>query len=164
MLDKKPLPRTALDLSRFQHKAQPLRTMKSVGATLKDENEEAKRVLAERALNSSHRGTSKQSDPSEVRNKQESTQAILEEIKKYLDRQELPKLLGVFREVKDCESIEPSFKKLKGIFFGNIVAPSRSSDRHYREKVQCLSSLATLIPKKNQEEYRSLLHSSFSDA
>jgi hypothetical protein len=79
-----------------------------------------------------------------------------------LDKNELPKLLGVFKEIKDCERIEPVFKKLKTIFFGNVAAPSRQTDRQFTNKLQCMQDLGFLIPKKKQEEYRQLLHSDFN--
>jgi hypothetical protein len=48
-----------------------------------------------------------------MKEKQDNSQKVLLEIKKYLDKSELPKLLSIFREVKNCDSIEPAFKKLK---------------------------------------------------
>ena len=74
-----------------------------------------------------------------------------------MDKNDLPKLLVVFKEVKDCERIEPVFKKLRTIFFGNVAAPTKLTDRHYTQKMQCLSDLGSLIPKRKQEEYRMLL-------
>ena len=74
-----------------------------------------------------------------------------------MDKKELPKLLEVFKEVKTCDSIEPVFKKLKRIFFGSVVAPSRSSDEFFGEKLQCLVDLGFLIPKKCREDYMKLL-------
>jgi hypothetical protein len=84
---------------------------------------------------------------------------LLEDIKKYLDKSELPKLLGVFKEIKDCESMEPVFKRLKVIFFGKVSAPSKQTDRFYEQKIKCLMDLGDLIPKKKQEEYRVLMES-----
>ena len=65
-----------------------------------------------------------------------STQRILEDIKKFIEKSELPKLLSVFKEVKECERIEPVFKKLRTVFFGNIADPSR--DRQFSNKLKCL--------------------------
>ncbi len=56
---------------------------------------------------------------------------ILEEIKKYLEKKDLTKLLEVFKEVNNCETVEPLFKKLKNVFFGPVLAPSRSTDRYF---------------------------------
>ena len=97
------------------------------------------------------------SNSHEIKEKQMTTAKILEEIKKYLDKSELPKLLGVFKEVKECDTIEPVFKKLKNVFFGNVMAPSRATDKNFREKIRCLEDLGTLIPKKLQDEYRMLM-------
>lgn len=96
-------------------------------------------------------------NPQEIKEKQQSTQKILEDIKKFLDKNELPKLLSVFKEVKECERMEPVFKKLRTIFFGNIVAPTKLTDRYFAQKMQCLSDLGSLIPRRKQEEYRVLL-------
>lgn len=63
----------------------------------------------------------------------------------------------MFKEVKDCVKMEPVFKKLKTIFFGQITAPSRQTDRFYENKMKCLDDLGSLIPKKKQDEYRALL-------
>jgi hypothetical protein len=41
----------------------------------------------------------------------------------------------VFKEVKECERIEPVFKKLRTIFFGNVMAPTKLTDRHYAQKI-----------------------------
>ena len=61
------------------------------------------------------------SNVAEIKEKQNSSAKILDEIKKHIDKHDLPKLLGVFKEVKDCEKMEPVFKRLKSIFFGNHV-------------------------------------------
>ena len=82
---------------------------------------------------------------------------ILEDIKKQLDKKELPRLLEVFKEVKTCENIEPVFKKLKSIFFGSILQPSRSSDKRFNDKLQCLIDLGFLIPKRCREEYMCMI-------
>jgi len=74
-----------------------------------------------------------------------------------LDKNELPKLLLVFKEIKECERLEPVFMKLKTIFFGNVLAPNKFTDRDFVKKMKCLNDLGTLIPRKKQEEYRSLL-------
>jgi hypothetical protein len=42
------------------------------------------------------------SNAAEMKEKQNNSAKILEEIKKYLDKKELPRLLEVFREVKTC--------------------------------------------------------------
>ena len=78
------------------------------------------------------------SNVAEIKEKQNSSAKILDEIKKHIDKHDLPKLkakpfilfivsdelLGVFKEVKDCEKMEPVFKRLKSIFFGNHVGTS----------------------------------------
>ena len=116
-------------------------------------------ALRERAnLNSSTMsGGLYSSNPHELKEKQMNTAKILDEIKKYLDKKDLPKLLEVFKEVKTCTSIDPVFKKLKNVFFGPILAPSRQTDRHFIEKMQCLVDLGFLIPKKLREEYMMLV-------
>ena len=117
-------------------------------------------ILAERALNTSNSSAGSglySSNPTEVKEKQNNSAKILDDIKKYLDKTQLPQLLGVFKEVKECEKMEPVFKKLKHVFFGNTMAPSRATDRYYREKVQCLEDLGSMIPRKKQEEYKRLV-------
>jgi hypothetical protein len=98
--------------------------------------EEKKSALAERAMNTAgsagrSAGGLHSSNASEIKGRQNDSGKILEEIKRYLDKQELPKLLSVFKEVKDCETIEPVFKKLKTLFFGNIIAPTKATDRQF---------------------------------
>lgn len=90
----------------------------------------------------------------EIKEKQNETQRILNEIKKYIDKKQLPNLLEAFKEVKTCETIDPVYRKLKSVFFGNVVMPSRATDKYYREKVQCFVDLANLIPKSKQDRYK----------
>jgi hypothetical protein len=42
-------------------------------------------------------------------------------MKKFLDKNDLAKLVGVFKDVKTCEKIEPVFKKIQQTFFGKLV-------------------------------------------
>lgn len=53
--------------------------------------------------------------------------------------------------------MEPCFKKLKQVFFGNVAAPTTKTDKNFREKLKCLTDLGTLIPRKKQIEYKVLL-------
>ena len=75
------------------------------------------KALRDRGINTSDTSTSGlySSNAVEMKEKQLTTAKILEEIKKYLDRKELPRLLEVFKEVKSCETIDPVFRKLKNI-------------------------------------------------
>lgn len=68
-------------------------------------------------------------NPVEVKEKQQQSQILLQQIMKYLNREELPKLLAVFKEFKTCDRIEPLFKRLRAVFFGNLAAPSKANDR-----------------------------------
>ena len=117
------------------------------------------KALRDRGINASDTSTSGlySSNAVEMKEKQLNTAKILEEIKKYLDRKELPRLLEVFKEVKSCETVDPVFKKLKSVFFGSTLAPSRMTDKHFSDKMQCLVDLGFLIPKKLREEYMSLV-------
>lgn len=65
----------------------------------------------------------------------------------------------MFKEVKECEKMEGVFKRLRELFFGNTAAPQR--DKGFADKMRCLVDLGTLIPKRKQEEYRSLISESF---
>ena len=88
----------------------------------------------------------------DIKDKQQSSAKILDDIKRQLSKQDLPKLLQVFKEVKECEKMEGVFKRLKELFFGNLAAPQR--DKGFAAKMRCLVDLGSLIPKRKQEEYR----------
>ena len=156
---------TPVNLDRFQYRAEPLvKAVKSAEDGIKRQTQEefmaGTKALRERALNNASSSSMNglyTSNSAEMKDKQNNSAKILEEIKKYLDKKDLPRLLEVFKEVKTCPTIDPVFKKLKSIFFGQVLAPSRATDRQFSEKIQCLVDLGFLIPKKLREEYMRLV-------
>jgi hypothetical protein len=65
----------------------------------------------------------------------------------------------VFKEVKECEKMDQVFKRLRELFFGNVVSPPR--DKSFHDKFRCLVDLGSLIPKRKQEEYKHLMDEHF---
>ena len=95
----------------------------------------------------------------DIKGKQQNSAKILDDIKKQLSKQDLPLLLQVFKEVKECEKMDQVFKRLRELFFGNVVSPPR--DKSFHDKFRCLVDLGSLIPKRKQEEYKHLMDEHF---
>lgn len=61
------------------------------------------------------------------------------------------KLIGIIKDIKNCQQLNPVFSKLRETIFGRNK--DITNDRNFKEKMRLIESLGDFIPKGKKEEY-----------